>query len=852
LKNEKTITDPTLVPGQTVLAVLGLSLVTLGAVVFVALFSITTVEQEVSGNLRKHLQSSLARSVKMFKIWEKDVSSKAESIVLKLKDQKQILKIRDYLKTPGSPKKIESKELEEIRDYLKPILARHDFFGFVLLDITGEAIIASEDGAMGHSNMIKKAGRGFFDQALLGISSLALPFKSESSIPNQEGVLNDNLPNMLIASPVYDDSGTIFSILTLRIRPEDVFTHIFEIERTGETGEIYAFNSLGQLISESRFNSDLVNRGLLKDFDTPSILNMDLRDIGKNAKQSMLPREQLPMTRMAQSALKGETGYDFKGYRNYRGISVVGAWSWLPEFGFGLASEMQTSEAFLPIYYLRKWFLLLFGVLFLVSLLAIILRIKHRRIEEALVIAKAEAMEASRAKTTFLSNMSHEIRTPMNAILGYSQILLRGKNLDSEQKKALQTIDSSGNNLLEMINEILDISKIEAGKMEVNPVNFNLIELTDEISSMFELRCQQKRLTWKVKGIDQPCIVKGDELKIRAILINLIGNAVKFTEAGEVTFKIESLLNNRYMFEVIDTGRGISTNNQKNIFMPFNQEKSGAKMGGTGLGLAIAAKQLTLMKSELKMESKIGKGSRFYFSLALPKAEGSIEKRNALAPKILSLAEGYHVKALVVDDIKENRDVLSSFLKELKVDVKQAVDGKDCLEKVRDFIPDIIFMDIRMPVMDGREAIEAILKEYGNNRFKIAVVTASALDIDRETFTNIGAHDFITKPFRVEEITKSLETLLSVEFEYEKESVPEQDLTKISELDYAQISLPKELHSELIEAAKSYNVTKLESIVNKLDTEKDDCKQLAIKIKRLVRKFDMDEILEITSRLNNE
>ncbi len=471
--------------------------------------------------------------------------------------------------------------------------------------------------------------------------------------------------------------------------------------------------------------------------------------------------------------------------------------------------------------------------------------------QNVLVSTKEEAEAANRAKSNFLANMSHEIRTPMNAILGYSQILLRRRDLEPSQRQALETIDTSGKNLLDMINEILDISKIEAGRMDLQEINFDLNDLTNGISKMFELRCQQKQLDWRVDGLKEPCLVSGDEHKLRAILTNLIGNAVKFTDSGEVVFKITPLEDEWFLFEVVDTGSGISVKDQQHIFEPFYQEDSGAKKGGTGLGLAISNKQLELMGSRLEVQSELGKGSCFHFTLFLPKAVGEIPKRSERTQNILYLAEGHKVKALIVDDVKDNRDVLAAFLSQLKIDVIEAVDGQDGLEKVREHLPDIIFMDIRMPVMNGRESIAAIQKEFGEDRFKIVVITASVFGRDIEPYAQFGVQEFIAKPFRVEHIIQCLQDLLDIEFEYADKELPKQESPSSAEIDYSNISLSEDLYLQLKDAVELSSITELERIISKLQTMDENCAQLAAQIKESLNKFDMSSIKEIFEKINH-
>ncbi len=475
-----------------------------------------------------------------------------------------------------------------------------------------------------------------------------------------------------------------------------------------------------------------------------------------------------------------------------------------------------------------------------------------KKTQTDLIIAKEKAEAANRAKSTFLANMSHEIRTPMNAILGYSQILLRNKDVSLEQRKALETIDTSGKNLLDMINEVLDISKIEAGKMELQEINFDLNDLMSGISKMFELRCRQKKLDWKVEGVRDDCLVFGDLHKLRAILTNLISNAVKFTDLGEISFRVTGLDAQQFKFEVMDTGRGISFQEQQHIFDPFYQEESGAKNGGTGLGLAISSKQLELMGSELKLESELGKGSCFHFTLSLPKAVGDIVKRTDRVQNVFHLAEGNSVKALVVDDVEENRDLLARFFSSLKIDVIQAVNGKEGLEKTREHLPDIIFMDIRMPVMNGKEAIEKIHKEFGKDRFKIVVITASVLKSDVNPYKEMGVHEFITKPFRLEQIIHCIDKLLEVDFEYDDEEPPKEESLTSTKLDFSEISLPKELHAQLVEAVEINSITGLEKVVDELETMDENFMRLGTQIKELITKYDMEPILEIVQSLNHE
>lgn len=473
-------------------------------------------------------------------------------------------------------------------------------------------------------------------------------------------------------------------------------------------------------------------------------------------------------------------------------------------------------------------------------------KVKQRTVE--LALARDQALAANKAKSIFLANMSHEIRTPMNAVLGYAQILQRDSELTKEQRESIQIIQNSGTHLLGLINDILDISKIEAGAMELRPENFYLDDLISGIAAMFKIRCEQKQLGWRVEdAINQHLLVDADQGKLRQILINLLGNAVKFTEHGEVMLRLAQIAEETYRIDVIDTGPGIPSNAQEMIFEPFQQEKAGFEKGGTGLGLAITKRQVELMAGKLILVSEVGKGSCFTVELPLPAGQGEVVLSTTNA-QISRLAPGFEVTALVVDDVKENRDILSHMLQDIGVEVRQATNGLEAVNALHTKLSNIVFMDIRMPVMNGTEALNRIRQDFADKQIPCIAISASTLRHQTKQMLDVGFDDFISKPFRFEEVYDRLVKFLDVEFEY-KQTEPSPEEESAAPLDVTQISLPKDLYARLHDAAELNELTELEEILKQLRQGDTQQRQLAELFTEFLANYDIDSILETLEKM---
>ena len=347
--------------------------------------------------------------------------------------------------------------------------------------------------------------------------------------------------------------------------------------------------------------------------------------------------------------------------------------------------------------------------------------------------------QANRAKSVFLANMSHEIRTPMNAILGFSQLMLRDQDLTPRQCQYLGTINRSGEHLLALINDILEMSKIEAGRTTLNPSTFDLPVLLKDLEMMFRVRTDEKKLSFSVEMIgDVPQYIVTDINKLRQVFINVLGNAVKFTEQGGIGLRVradrEGATGPFLRVEIEDTGPGISPDDQDKLFRHFEQTKTGQQAGtGTGLGLAISREFVRLMGGAITVNSQVGKGSVFVIHLPLKEGEAQAVQAKDKPRHVLRLQPGQATcRVLIADDIEDNRQLLAQLLAPVGFEIRLATNGAEAVQEFEEWRPHLILMDFRMPVMDGHEAIRRIRAMAGGKETKIIAVTASAMDENRQ------------------------------------------------------------------------------------------------------------------------
>jgi signal transduction histidine kinase/FixJ family two-component response regulator len=398
--------------------------------------------------------------------------------------------------------------------------------------------------------------------------------------------------------------------------------------------------------------------------------------------------------------------------------------------------------------------------------------------------AKEAADSANRAKSEFLANMSHELRTPLNGILGYSQILQQSKGLNTQEQKGINVINQCGAHLLTLINDILDLSKIEARKMEICPTEFHLPSFLQGVAEICRIKAEQKGIEFVYQNDGLiPSGVKADEKRLRQVLMNLLSNAIKFTDNGQVTLSVNTQTirkeNQEKIYtlcvEVEDTGVGIQDKDLEKIFQPFEQVGSVSKQSeGTGLGLAISRKIMDMMGSTLQVRSQSGQGSTFWFTLELPEALHWAESQHSDKGRIVGYS-GKKRKILVVDDRWENRSVVLNMLHPIGFEVYEAVNGQDGLDKARTILPDAIITDLTMPILDGYELLAKLRQDAQCQDIVTIVSSASVFERDRQKSLEAGANDFLPKPIQTDLLLQALEHHLELAWMYQTEAADHEE-----------------------------------------------------------------------------
>jgi two-component system, sensor histidine kinase and response regulator len=464
--------------------------------------------------------------------------------------------------------------------------------------------------------------------------------------------------------------------------------------------------------------------------------------------------------------------------------------------------------------------------------------------------AKDVAESANRAKSAFLANMSHELRTPLSAILGFSELLAYDDNLTLKQVESLRVINQSGNHLLNLINDVLEMSKIESGKHDIDRSDFDLYSVLNDIHAMLNIKAISKQLPFQLEIAPEiPRYVHSDERKLRQIVINLIGNAIKFTDRGHVILRVTPVVNSRLCFAVEDTGAGIASHELSQVFEAFVQTEAGRNsQKGTGLGLSISQQLARLLGGDITVESEVNRGSCFRLTMPIDVASrAGIETETPRHP--IALSPGQPTKRiLVADDTPENRSVLVQLLTPLGFEVREADHGRTAIAIWKQWQPHLIVMDLRMPEMDGTAATRYIRQSVAQGMgqtTKVIALSASIAAEDEDELRLIGFDTWLPKPCRGHQLLEAIAQQLGLTYDYDGLETPSASAATLGnsiDLRAQILALPEAWRSQFYEAASELNFNPCLTLIEALPPEQA---QLAHTLREWVNDFRFDTILEL-------
>ena len=711
----------------------------------------------------------------------------------------------------------------EVGPYLKTEIERSaDFFIFAMVEPDGSFY----NTKVGRSTK-NASHRKYFQYAMAGQTAVSDPFIG----------LETGIPTIAIAAPIWPSSGPAFPPVgdvngNMKL---DRVTEVVNQLHYGEGSYAFALNSQGGAITHP-------NSSLMFNVDRPT-------------SPILLAHDNETLATIAQQMVNGKQGIELHAIDEH--LQYV-AYLPLQEADWSVALVIPYGNIERQLLPLDLMALVLMGLT--LSMIIVLWQVQSFE-QKQLKRTKAAAESANRAKSEFLANMSHELRTPLNSILGYTQILRREQTITPKQKKGLNIIHQNGEHLLTLINDVLDIAKIEARKLDIYPQLVHFPTLLQGVIEIIDIRAAQKGLEfYYLPGGNLPQNIYIDEKRLRQVLINLLGNAVKFTEQGSVTLKINAIPqvsdlsfqeSFKLCFEVEDTGIGIATEAITKIFQPFEQVNSSrCETDGTGLGLAISQQIINLMGSQIQVQSRLGEGSTFSFALELELPILEHWKPSLSFPHGQSIIgyQGNPRTILVVDDRWENRSVLVNLLEPLGFTLIEAENGQEGLTKALAHQPDLVITDLVMPMMDGYQLLQKLRHGATHKQIAIIVSSASVSVDDRQASLKAGAHDFLPKPIAEDELFSILAKHLEIEWVYEQTNclnlADNSAYTSSSDI----IIPPTHEMRTLHHAAKMGDILQIEREAHRIKQLGEDYDLFAKQLLQLVQTMDDEAILTLVEQ----
>jgi len=571
------------------------------------------IEAEIRSETEQSLRTVLATTRRAVYFWLREHQSAAK-VWANTEEVRQATKY--FLTTPRTKRVLVASPMQDkLRSWLSPINIGKGYQGYFIIGPDKVNLSSSRDQNIGDLNLISSQTR-FFERVWSGKTAVSIPQISDVPLKDMEGDLREGMPTMFVGAPILDDTGNVIAIFTFRIDPTEVFTAILQQGRLGITGETYAFDGDGRLISESRFDDQLINIGLLSPYQR-SILNIEIRNPGVNLVQrerSEIRRSDQPLTRMATSAVSGGTGIDLDGYRDYRGVPVIGIWFWDPELGFGITTEMDTSEAYRTLHSVQYTIttLSVIAISLLIGL-TIVFYASRKKImdsQQRLVERRTEAERRAEELEQFAYVTSHDLKAPLRAIRNLADWIAEDlqSKLDNQTRERLTLMSDRVSRMQALVEGLLDYCRVGRDKENQEKVDSRVL-----VADTIDLLSPPSGFLIDVAR-DMPTLFT-NRLELGQVFANLIGNAIKHHGSNNGHISIGVRDTGRFFeFTIADDGPGIAPEYHQKIFLMFQVLSVKDDRSDTGIGLALVKKIVQERGGSISLESREGEGANFRFT----------------------------------------------------------------------------------------------------------------------------------------------------------------------------------------------------------------------------------------------